>query len=480
MDNGKLLVKNSIFNIIYRVLNMLFPLITSAYVARVLKAESIGLVSAAQNMASYFTLLAGMGIPIYGTKIIAQVKKDTDEFNKRFSELFIINMWLSFAAAILYYNLIYFIPYFEKRRLIYSLTGIPLLLNILNVDWVYQGIQEYVYITVRSFIVKCFSLIMLFVFVKTSNDYIMYALISLIAQAGNYFFNIYRLRKLVKITLVNLEFKIHLSHILTLFMASLASEIYVLADITMLDMMTNSKSVGFYTMGSRIISIFKGVVTAITAVFLPQLSAYYYKNIKYKFIDLINRGLQILLIFAIPVTVGIILCVDDAIMLIYGSNFSPSIIVTQILSISVISVAISNFLGLQVFVILGKEKITTLSTVIGASINICLNYYFIDKMGMIGAAIVSVISEVSVTMIQVISVRRYIDLKVSIKKSVYAVIIMSIIVLFIHSIPIHNIVRLFLEIGFGVLVYLTSLILMRDDFAIKAVTSIMQKIKKKR
>ena len=64
----KSLLKNSLYNILYKILNIVFPLITSMYVARILMAESIGKVAAAQNIVSYFTLLAAMGIPTYGVK----------------------------------------------------------------------------------------------------------------------------------------------------------------------------------------------------------------------------------------------------------------------------------------------------------------------------------------------------------------------------------------------------------------------------
>ena len=80
----KSLLKNSLYNILYKILNIVFPLITSMYVARILMAESIGKVAAAQNIVSYFTLLAAMGIPTYGVKLIAQFKPKTKELNKAF------------------------------------------------------------------------------------------------------------------------------------------------------------------------------------------------------------------------------------------------------------------------------------------------------------------------------------------------------------------------------------------------------------
>lgn len=479
-DNRKLLAKNSFFNVIYRLMNILFPLITSMYIARILLPEKIGIISAAQNIASYFTLFASMGIPVYGTSFIAQIKKDTKNFSKSFMEIFLINCVLSLISTVIYYNLILFIPYFSDRRLIYCLTGIPLILNIFNVDWLYQGIQEYAYITIRSFFVKCLLLVMLFAFVHDTNDYIIYILINLIAQSGNYLFNIYRLQNYIKLTLNNLQFKKHLIHIFSLFMASIAAEIYVLADVTMLDIMTNSTSVGFYTMGTKIIGIFKGLVTAVTTAFLPQLSEYYINKEYTPFSKLINNGLQFIFSISIPIIIGLILCVDDAIFVVYGKNYSLSVGVTKILSVSILSVALSNFIGLQILVILGKEKTTTLSTTVGAISNICLNYFLIKLLGIIGAAVASVIAEICVTSIQIIFVKKFVDFKVKFSKVLCATFMMAIIIIPIHNIKIILVIRLLIECILGLAVYSGVLILLKDEFAIKVITFINKQLIKKK
>ena len=198
------LVKNSLYNVLYRCLNIIFPFVTSIYIARVLMAESIGRVAAAQNLVSYFTLLASMGIPTYGIKIIAQYKVKSKESSKAFSELFLINLFLTVICTIAYFSIVMTVPHYADRRLLYCVTGLNIIFNIVNVDWFYQGIQEYKYIAIRSLAIKVCSLIAIFAFVRTSDDYIIYALISSGALVGNYLFNIIRIRKYVRLELENL------------------------------------------------------------------------------------------------------------------------------------------------------------------------------------------------------------------------------------------------------------------------------------
>lgn len=478
--NKTLIIKNSFYNVLYRCLNIVFPFITSVYVARVLLAESIGRVAAAQNVVSYFTILAAMGIPTYGIKLVAQYKTKTKEMDKAFSELFIINFILTVLSSICYYLLVFTVPFFYGKRILYSVTGISLVLNIINVDWFYQGIQEYGYIAKRSFAVKCVSLLALVICVRDSSDYVIYALLNSCALVANYLFNIFKLRKYVKLFFQNLVFKEHLSHIFFLFIASIAAEVYVLADTTMLDVLCSSEIVGYYTMSMRIMRILRGLVVAVAAVFLPQLSNYFYNGEKKEFLILTNKGLHILITLSFPVALGIILVADDAILIFFGPEFASSILTTRILAVSVISVALSNFIGMQILVTIGKERVTTLSTICGALINVILNYFLIFKFQHVGAAIASVITEMCVTIIQIVLSRKYIKLRFYLKNVMMALLGMLIIVSLIHLLPISIMIRFLCECAIGAVTYFVIMNALKDQFVVSMRILFMSKLKRQK
>ena len=52
------LAHNAGYNLIYQLLNVLFPLISAGYVARILAPERVGTVTDAQNLVSYFVMFA--------------------------------------------------------------------------------------------------------------------------------------------------------------------------------------------------------------------------------------------------------------------------------------------------------------------------------------------------------------------------------------------------------------------------------------
>ena len=471
--NTHSLAKNSVYNVLYRLLNILFPLVTSIYVARFLKAESIGLVSAAQNNTRYFTMIASLGIPAYGVKLTAQYKTKSYESSKAFCELFLINGILSVISSIAFVILVFSVPYFREQKVLYLITGTVILFNIINVDWFYQGIQEYGYIAIRSLIVKFFSLIGIILFVHTENDFYAYAIISVFAIIGNYILNIVRIRSFITPVTNNLFFSEHLRHILTLFISSVAIEVYVLADTTMLDFMCTPTIVGYYTMSMRMISVIRTLVVAVSAVFLPQMSYLYYAGEKEQFKDTVDRGIHTLGAISFPVAIGFFLLADDVIVLCFGNEFKGSIMTARILSLSIITVAYSNYIGLQVLVTMGKERITTISTICGAIINILMNYFLIRTFQHNGAAVASATTECVVTIVQILLSSKYIKIHYKFKPILISSIVMALGVYISKSMIPYIIPRITVSILLGMIIYVMTMYCLKDSF----VTSIMGIIK---
>ena len=228
----------------------------------------------------------------------------------------------------------------------------------------------------------------------------------------------------------------------------------------------------------KIVKIIRGLVVAVSAVFLPQLSYYYYNGEHDKFKNLTNRGLHILLALSLPVAMGIFLVSDDAIISFFGNSYIGSVLTTRILSISVISVAISNYIGLQILVTLGKEKITTISTICGALLNIALNYMLIPIWLHEGAAIASTITEIAVMVIQIVLARKYIRFSPNLKTVLIPTIIMCVGVNIIHQMGMAVQIRLILECLVGVGLYYVVALKMKDEFIFDINNVIIEKIRR--
>ena len=102
------LIRNTIFNVLYRITSLVFPLIYSAYVARIIFADGVGRVEYANNIISYFIMIAVFGLPTYGTREIAKRKLNQADKNKLFTELFVVNFLCTSFSLVLFVCLLLF------------------------------------------------------------------------------------------------------------------------------------------------------------------------------------------------------------------------------------------------------------------------------------------------------------------------------------------------------------------------------------
>ena len=158
-------------------------------------SDGVGKVAYAQNIAQYFVLAASLGIPNYGIREIARRRKDEEQTKELFSSLFFINLISTLICTALYYALILNLPYFSSRKMISLAAGLLIIFNAFNVDWFYQGQEAFKYIAIRSFVVKVISLAAIFVFIRSSEDYVRYMLVIVLTTGGKLYYQYAAVKK---------------------------------------------------------------------------------------------------------------------------------------------------------------------------------------------------------------------------------------------------------------------------------------------
>lgn len=440
MKSDKLLLKNSIFNIIYKGFTALFPLLTTSYIARVLLPEGVGRVEYAMVIVSYFVTVASLGIPSYGIKAIAQ-SKESERVNV-FLELFIINSISTLICLVAYYIFIFNVAYLHNRLQLFCVVGTIIFLNFFNIDWFYQGIEEYSYIAIRGIFIKTLSFILMLIFVKNAKDYIVYALILCIATAGNYILNIIQLRKFIHFENIEIcNLKKHLLPILILFATTIATQIYTMLDSVMLEYIHGEAYVGYYSNAVKIVRMIYTVSIAMVAPLYPRISNYIQHKNTIKVNDTLSKGVKIILLLAIPAAVAVFLLSDWIVNILFGVAFMPSVITLKILSPLIVIFSFAYFLGHIVLMSLNKEKIILISTIIGACINVIFNLIFIPLFKHNGAAFSSLIAELIVTLYVIHASKHYYKITINIH--------------FIYSMVISLLVMLLIIIGFKLIFSIT-------------------------
>lgn len=406
MDKKQITI-NYLCNILFTVLNMFFPLITFPYASRILGATNIGLVTFVLSIVTYFTTVASLGIPNYGIREIAKVRNNHKHVSKVYSEIFSINFYSTLVCAIVYYGMILCIPAFQSQRVLYAVIGISILLNFVNVDWMYKGFEDYVYITQRSIIFKLITVVMLFVFVHKSSDYVIYGLIQVLAISGSNIVNVFTAHRYVRLSWKKLCLRQHLRPIIILFASVAVISVYTNLDSIMLGIISGQRDVGFYTAANKVNGMVISVVTALGVVLFPRLSFYIKNNQVKEFKSLIIKSVHLVLMISIPACAGLFVMAPQIILLLSGAEFLPAVTSMRIQLLIILFVGLSNLTGIQILLPLGKEKIFFYSVLVGAVVDFLSNLLMIPLFHQNGAALSSTIAEFFVTFIQCFYTRKY-------------------------------------------------------------------------
>ena len=473
----KSLAKNSIYNIIYTVANILFPFVTSIYVSRILLPAGVGKVASAQNIVSYFVTIAALGLPSYGVREFAKIRENKRERNKLFTELFLLNI-VSTTLAVLGFLVLLFINMgFHGEWALYGVCGLAIVFNYLNIDWMYMGIEEYGYITGRSLLMKVVSVVILFLAVKTKQDYVLYALITSLATGGNYVFNVIYARKFVKIDFSSIQIKKHLKPVLLIACIIFLSSIYNKIDVTMLNMMATDESVGFYTYAQKTINMVLTLASAVTAALLPRLS-YYYEKDKEGFYRLLDKGFQILCMMTLPLAVGMALVAPQAVELLYGEAFEPTGLTMQLMCPLILIKGFGDLFCYQLVYSTKSEKIMLPASISASLINIIANAVLIPILLQNGAVIASVFSELVTNVIQFIYMKKKVQFRINWKALImglFSTIAMSIGLLLIQQLDLSNIISLFVEVFCSGVIYVTLNIVMKNTLMFELIEKVKGK-----
>ncbi len=453
---NKSLKKNFIYNIIYQLLTIIMPLITTPYIARVIGPTGSGTYSYTYSIISYFVLFAMLGINNYGNRLIAKIRNDKIKLSKEFSSLFYIHILISLIVLIGY--AFYVFIWGREYLLVFLIQSLYMLSAMIDINWLFFGLEEFKVTVTRNIIIRLLLTIGIFIFVRAPNDLLLYILILAISNLLSNLILLFFLKKNdIKLVKVKLEdMKKHLKPLIILFIPVISVSIYKLMDKIMLGQIVNVTEVGYYEYAERIINLPISLITALGTVMLPRMSNLVStKNIR-ELKTYIHKSMQFVMFISIPLSVGIILVSKIFVPLFLGNSYYKTIILTQIIALTVPVISWANVIRTQYLLPTEKDKEFTCSIIGGAIINFILNSILIPIYGAVGAAIATVCAEVCVMIYQTIIVRKELAIKEYFCKTFsffIKTIIMGIIVYFIGYLPCSSLIICVMQVIVGVLIY---------------------------
>ena len=404
------LKKNTLLNTIKQLCSMLFPLISFSYTVRVLGVDNYGLVNFSASIVTYFILLAALGIQNYGVREGARIREDKEKISLFANQLFTVNFITSLFSFVLLCLLLLFWERLRENWQLVMIQSLVIPFAWLGCEWINIVYEDYTYLTIRYIGLQLLAIILLLLFVKEKEDYIIYAGVTTLAQAGAGLLNVFYIRKKylhIRLLTSNICFKKHIKPLLVLFAVALSSYLYINSDITMIGLYRNEEEVGLYSAATKIYSMIKLLLNATIVASIPRISVYLGEGNKDKYNSLIHSLVSNVSLIVFPCGVGLFLIAEPTLLIASGSEYVSATQSLRILAIALLFAPFSYIYSSGVLVANKKENVFLYATVISATVNVLLNIIILPRIGFVGAAITTLLSEVLVFVITFTSARQF-------------------------------------------------------------------------
>ena len=326
-------------------------------------------------------------------------------------------------------------------------------------------------------------MVLLFVFIKTEEDLIKYTVLSSVSVCGANIVNMIGRRKYCIIHPTHrLNLRQHILPIMTIFMNTVTTTIYVNSDVLILGLMTTNTYVGIYAVAVRIYTTIKRILSAVITVSIPRLSSYWSNNEKDKLENLCCAIFNTLLIFVAPAMVGLFSMSKQVVLLISGNAFKQSQASLALLSIALLFSLFSWFFTSCILIPSRNEKLVLQGTVVAAVVNIVFNIILIPLYQERAAAFTTCMAEAVALGFGYVRSRRIIRIRLNVRDivSVIAGCFLIFVICFVtnHYVGDRTVVSLVIAIPVSIAGYGITLIVANNQYALNLLRNLIKRLKK--
>lgn len=457
MSTARKIAKNTTVLFIAQIITYVLGFFITIYTIRYLSVDSWGILSAALALTGIFMVFSDLGL---STLTVREVARDKSLTKKYVGNTTAMKLILSLITFLLTITTVYIFPYSETTRIVVYILTAAFLFNAFSSIFyaIFQSYQKMEYQSVATILNSTVMLIGTFLAIYLGLDVIAFATVYLIANAVNFIYILvtYAWKFYPPNIEVDLNFwKPTIKEALPLSITSIFAIIIFRVDTVMLSVMKDVAAVGFYSAAYRLMEALIFFPQVYTTAIFPVLSTLYVsskESLKASYL----KSFKYLTILSLPIAVGITLLAEPIIMLLYKTEYIPSILVLQIL-VWVLPFIFVNYLQGSLLTAMNRQvtnlKIYAVSLVLAVGLNLIL----IPPYSYLGAAIATLLTEAfSVTLsFYVLSklVAKANVLKIIFKPAI-ACLVMALFILFIET-------NLFVEIAISAGIYFAVLIILK-------------------
>ncbi len=357
-EPNKVLFKNFTSLSLLQISNYIFPLITLPYLVRVLGPEKYGLINFAAAFTGYFTILTDYGFNLSATQEISINRDDKQKVSEIFSSVIASKLFLYFISTLLFFSCLISFNIFKADNVLFLISFGGLIGTVLFPLWFFQGMEKMNFILIINFVIKLITVILIFLFIKNSSDYLLLVLIYSTSQV------VYGLTGLitvikkfkVRLYLTNLENIFNqLRKSKNIFMSSLSISAISNSNVFVLGLFVDKTTVGYFAAADKIRLAFQSMLGPLFTATFPHVSNLAKKSLE-QFYKFNKKSFFFASTFGLLIFLVIFFNAEILVKIILGGEYQNSVIILKILSVIPFLYSISNFLGVQILLPLNYSK----------------------------------------------------------------------------------------------------------------------------
>lgn len=393
MNTARIIAKNTVLLFSSQAISYILLFFATIYTARYLGTEGFGILSLALAITGIYAIFADFGL---NTLTVREVSKNKSLSNKYLINTFIIKVFLAFLTLFITYLTITLVNYPQDVSLVIYFLMISVILNSFTgiFNSIFQAHEKMEYQSSSNILNGLIMLGIVLVAIHKNLGLLTFAAIYLVSSIVilSYSTIVYSLKFYIPKFEVDLTFwKPTLTEAWPFGLSGLFATVYVWIDSFLLSLIVGNVSVGIYNAAYRIIMFLLFIPMIFNVVIFPIMSKFFAFS-EYSLKKLLKQYFKLMLIVAVPMGVVITVLSNKIILLIFGSNYTSSIISLQILIWATVLIFI-NSPFVQLMQATNRQITLTKIGVVCMLLNIILNLLLIPKFSYIAASFITVFTE---------------------------------------------------------------------------------------
>ncbi|MEK7623310.1 MAG: flippase [Patescibacteria group bacterium] len=407
MSTTRKIAHNTIAQIIGKIISTFLGLLALGMMTRYLPTEQFGWYVTTIAFLQFVGILIDFGLIPVTAQMLSEPEHDkTELLNNLFTfRLVTAIFFLAFAPIIAL-----FFPYPATVKIAIAFSTISFLavaLNQILTGYLQTAFKMHVY-AVGEIIGRIVLIVGLLILIRFGSTFLPIMGMLVLATVAHTAYLFFSIRQTTPITLAynrNLWQGI-LRKMWPISIAIIFNVVYLKGDIILLSLYRAQTDVALYGAAYRVLDIVTQLAMMMMGVMLPLLTFAWSRGLKEDFKRYYQQAFDALMVFAVPMMVGTYILSEKIIVLVAGPKYLGAGIALQLLSIAVFGVFLGAVFGHSA-VALNRQKQTIWIYASDAILTLCGYLYFIPRFGMVGAAGMTIFSELYAGVLLFLTIRHY-------------------------------------------------------------------------